>query len=107
MATNLLWTYPTLPTPYPLRGHVRHIHRRLVSSQTFSWLTSASGDPVPEFNVIGGTADQKDLLAHLVDAEFMRVRGDISVAAAAVERQLEVWTKEFEETSRLRKRAKF
>src|SRR4051794_25294472 len=28
--TNLLWIYPTLPTPYPLRGHVRHIHRRLV-----------------------------------------------------------------------------
>src|SRR3954454_21598857 len=21
-ATNLLWIYPTLPTPYPLRGHV-------------------------------------------------------------------------------------
>src|SRR4051794_10398502 len=30
-ATNLLWIYPTLPTPYPLRGHVRHIHRRLVT----------------------------------------------------------------------------
>src|SRR3954469_12922010 len=28
--TNLLWIYPTLPPPYPLRGHVRHIHRRLV-----------------------------------------------------------------------------
>src|SRR4051812_43166894 len=30
-ATDLLWIYPTLPTPYRLRGHVRHIHRRLVS----------------------------------------------------------------------------
>src|SRR4051812_23481798 len=31
--TNLLWIYPTLPTPYPLRVHVRHIHRRLVAEQ--------------------------------------------------------------------------
>src|SRR4051794_1213547 len=31
--TNLLWIYPTLPTPYSLRGHVRHIHRRLVVSR--------------------------------------------------------------------------
>src|SRR5947209_3933117 len=30
-ATNLLWKHPTLPTPYSLRGHVRHIHRRLVT----------------------------------------------------------------------------
>src|SRR3954463_11202191 len=30
--TNLLWIYLTLPTPYPLRGHVRHIHRRLVTA---------------------------------------------------------------------------
>src|SRR3954454_17211316 len=31
--TNLLWIYPTLPTLYPLRGHVRHIHRRLVTTR--------------------------------------------------------------------------
>src|SRR3954449_1863011 len=37
--TNLLWIYPTLPTPYLLRGHVRHIHRRLV----VVWLRNVIG----------------------------------------------------------------
>src|SRR3954451_7733105 len=44
--------YPTLPTPYPLREHVRYIHRRLVvckERSTFSstYLVSAGGTREP------------------------------------------------------------
>jgi hypothetical protein len=43
--TNLLWIYPTLPTPYPLRGHVRHIHRRLVTDGSGQGRTARSRSP--------------------------------------------------------------
>src|SRR4051794_15550076 len=44
-ATNLLTSHLTVPAPYPFRGHVRHIHRRLVTCSRSSDLGRATLRP--------------------------------------------------------------
>jgi hypothetical protein len=68
-----------------------------LSSQTLKWFISDSGDPVPEFEVVGqASADTKTLLPRLLNAEFTRIKADLTSGAAAVELQLKAWEQEFE-----------
>ncbi|PWC32036.1 S8 family serine peptidase [Azospirillum sp. TSO22-1] len=74
-----------------------------LASQTVKWFIPDSGDPVPEFEMVGQTtADMKTFLPRLLNAEFMRIKADLASGADAVNRQLKAWEREFQETRRRR-----
>jgi hypothetical protein len=58
--------------------------------------TPQRGDPAPEFET--GNAEQNKLYARLLQAEFMQIKEDLASGAVTVNRVLEAWTTEFEET---------
>ena len=73
-------------------------------SQTVNWFAPQSGDPVPEFEVVGTGAD-KALLARLLNAEFVRIKADLASGADAVTRQLAQWDQEFQRSASRREQS--
>ncbi len=73
-----------------------------ITSKSASWFFPQRGDPAPEFVVVGGSAEQNALLARLLQAEFMQIKGDIASGAATVQRLFQAWTTEFEQTKEKR-----
>jgi hypothetical protein len=73
-----------------------------VTTKSASWFVPQRGDQAPEFEVVGGNAEQNVLLARLLQAEFMSIKGDLSNGAETVDRLLQAWTTEFEATNRRR-----
>lgn len=63
-----------------------------------NWLVPERGDSAPEFEA--GSADQNALYARLLQAEFTQIKDDLASGAATVNRLLQGWTTEFEETNR-------
>ena len=70
-----------------------------LTAKGVSWFVPQRGDPAPEFDVVGGSAAQNVLLARLLQAEFMHIKQDLASSAGTVDRQLQAWTTEFEETN--------
>jgi hypothetical protein len=63
-----------------------------------NWFVPQGGDQAPEFET--GSTEQNALYARLLQAEFLQVKEDLASGAATVNRLLEGWTTEFEETNR-------
>ena len=60
-----------------------------------NWFVPLRGDPAPEFEVIGGNAEQNVLFgALLLQAEFMHIKADLVLGAVTVERLLQTWNTE-------------
>lgn len=70
-----------------------------VGAKGANWFAPQRGDPAPEFQVVGGSAEQNELLARLLQAEFMQIKADLASGAATVNRLLQAWTAEFEDTN--------
>jgi hypothetical protein len=76
-----------------------------VTAKSASWFIPQSGDPAPEFQVVGGNAEQNSLLARLLQAEFMRIKGELASGAVMVDRLYQAWTREFEENQKKQSRS--
>ena len=71
-----------------------------VTAKGVGWFAPQQGDPAPEFQVVGGSADQGVLLARLLQAKFMQIKVDLVSGTGTVDRLLQAWTTEFEERNR-------
>jgi hypothetical protein len=62
------------------------------------WFVPHGSDSAPVFEA--ESAEQNLLLARLFQAEFVQIKGDLASSAGTVNRLLQAWTREFQETTR-------